>query len=115
VLADLRNVTKDWTYTTLDVLAAEARDGSLLLSMVHKGATDPMELEIILQDFRSAGRADIQTLSADVPWAQNTLEAPVRIAPVTSTKQPSSTGLSLTLRPYSYTLVRIPRRTAATP
>ncbi len=107
VLPELRNVTKDWSYKMLDALAARTSDGDLLLSIVQKG-TEPIEMDIAMKDFEPAGQAQVQTLAADVPWAQNTLEAPGAIAPATSTVQLSGTGLSLKLQPYSYTLVRIP-------
>jgi alpha-N-arabinofuranosidase len=108
VLPELRNVTKDWSYKTLDALAARARDGSLLLSLVHKGTDAPIDLEVTLNDFKPAGQAEMQTLAAVVPWAANTLEAPAAIAPVASTASLNGTKLSLKLPPYSYTLVRIP-------
>ena len=109
VLADLRNVTKDWGYETVDALAARAPNGDLLLSIVQKG-TEPIQLNIVLKDFEPAGQARIETLAADVPWAQNTLEAPEAIAPATSTMQFNGAELPLRLKPYSYTLVRIPYR-----
>jgi alpha-N-arabinofuranosidase len=113
VLPELRNVAKDWGYKTLDALAARARDGSLLLSLVHKGTDGPIDLEITLNDLEPAGQAEIQTLSAEVPWAQNTLEAPAAIAPVASTASLSGTKLSLTLKSCSYTRVRIPAQKPA--
>jgi alpha-N-arabinofuranosidase len=109
VLPELRNVTKAWTHKTLDVLAARASNGDLLLSIVQKG-TEPVQLDVTLKDFEAGEQAQTQTLAADVPWAQNTLEAPKAIAPVTSTAQWSSDKQSLRLPPYSYTLVRIPHR-----
>jgi alpha-N-arabinofuranosidase len=109
ILPELRNVTKDWSYRILDVLAARASNGDLLLSIVQKG-TEPIQLDIVLKDFEPAGQAQIQTLAAGVPWAQNTLEAPKAVAPATSTMQLNGAALSLRLPPYSYTLVRIPYR-----
>jgi alpha-N-arabinofuranosidase len=111
VLADLRNVTRDWTYKTLDVLAARASSDDLLLSIVNKGI-EPVELTVTVRDFEPAAQAQVQTLGADAPWAQNTLEAPKAIVPVTSAVQWSGDQQLLKLPPYSYTLVRIPRRTA---
>ncbi len=108
VLPDLRNATKQWTYKTLDVLAARASDGILLLSIVHKGAKGPVTLEITLEDFEPAGEMEVRTLAAEVPWAANTLEAPEAITPVTSTRELGDRRLSLVLQPYSYTLARIP-------
>lgn len=110
VLPDLRHVTKSWTGKVLDVLAAESSDGVLLLSLVHKGTQQPVDLKITLEGLTPAGTAQIQTLAAHVPWAVNTLEAPTAIAPVASAKSLNNAGLSLRLPPYSYTLVRIPRR-----
>jgi len=111
VLPELRNVTKDWTYRTLDTLAARASNGDLLLSLVQKG-TELVQLDVTLKDFEPAGQAQIQTLAADVPWAQNTLEAPKTIAPATSVASLNGNALSLKLQPYTYTLVRIPQRTS---
>jgi alpha-N-arabinofuranosidase len=108
VLADLRNVIKSRTYKTLDVLAARAPDGGLLLSIVHKGTTLPVELGVTWHDFQPAGPAEILTLWADVPWAQNTLETPDHIVPLAGTTESSGQTLALTLRPCSYTRVRIP-------
>jgi alpha-N-arabinofuranosidase len=108
VLPDLRHVTKNWTGKALDVLAAQSPDGALLLSIVHKGTKRPVDLNIEIDGLTLAGTARIQTLSAPVPWAVNTLEAPAAIAPVASVKSLSGTALSLRLEPYSYTLVRIP-------
>lgn len=109
VLPELRNVAKDWMYKTLDTLAARASNGDLLLSLVHKG-TEAVQLDVAVKDFTPAGPAQVQTLAADVPWAQNSLEAPKAVAPVMSTMPWNGDRQSLTLAPYSYTLVRIPGR-----
>jgi len=109
VLPELRNAEKDWTYKTVDVVAARAADGSILVSIVHKRAEEPTDMEIVLKDFESGGDAEIQTLVAAVPWAVNTLEAPEAIKPLARAQELSNGGLSLRLPPYSYTLVRIPR------
>ena len=110
VLPDLRGAVKSWTGKILDVLAAQAPDGTLLLSIVHKGTERPVDLKIDLDDFPPVQTAEVRTLSADVPWATNTLEAPKAVAPVVSMEQLSGTNLSLRLPPYSYTVVRIPRQ-----
>jgi alpha-N-arabinofuranosidase len=111
VLPELRNVTKDWTYKTLDALAARASNGDLLLSIVQKG-TEPTVLNVVLKDFEPAGQAQIETLAADMPWAQNTLDAPKAVSPAATTIQLNSGEVSLKLQPYSYTLARIrPRAT----
>ncbi len=108
VLPNLRNATKDHTYKLLDTLAAQASDGNLLLSIVHKGTESLVDLTISLKDFQPARTVEIQTLSANVPWAVNTLEAAQAISPVITTEEISGSDLSLRLPPYSFTLVRIP-------
>ncbi|MCU0914732.1 MAG: hypothetical protein MUC88_09235, partial [Planctomycetes bacterium] len=108
VLPDLRNAVKSWSGKALDALAARTPDGTLLLSLVHRGAGQPLDLEVKLTDFRPAGTAEIQTLSAPVPWAANTLEAPTAVVPVRGSGSVKGDKLSLRLSPYSYTLVRIP-------
>jgi len=110
VLPDLRNATKSWSGKVLDALAARTSDGVLLLSIVHKGTGRPIDLKIELNDFRSAPVAEVRTLSATVPWATNTLEAPAAVSPIPSTKKLDGDKLSLRLAPYSYTLVRISGR-----
>jgi alpha-N-arabinofuranosidase len=110
VLPDLRHVTKSRTSKVLDVLAAQASDGSLLLSIVHKGTEQPIDLKISFQGSAFATTAQIQTLAAHVPWAVNTLEVPTAIAPMAGVKNLSGAELSLRLPPYCYTLVRIPQR-----
>jgi alpha-N-arabinofuranosidase len=109
VLPELRNVVKNWSHQAIDAMAAQAPDGSLLLSLVYKGTEAPIDLKVTLNGFRPAGNAEVQTLAADVPWAVNTLEAPETITPVAGTREFRGGTLSLQLPPYSYTLVRIPR------
>jgi len=109
VLPDLRNATKSWTYKSLDALAARTADGSLLLSLVNKGAETPADLQVAVNDFEPAGTAEVRTLSAKVPWSVNTLESPEAIIPTAAVAEMEGNKLSLRLPPHSYTLVRIPR------
>ncbi len=110
VLPDLRHVTDSHTGKVLDALAAQTTDGALLLSLVHKGAQKAIDLKISLDGVAVPGPAQIQTLSADVPWATNTLETPIAIAPVIREEKLSGHVLELRLPRYTYTLVRIPKR-----
>lgn len=109
VLPELRNAVKAWSHKAVDAMAAQAADGSLLLSLVHKGAEKSIDLQVTLDGFKPAGKAEIRTLAAEVPWAANTLEAPEAVKPVTREKELSGNKLSLELPSHSYTLVRIPR------
>jgi alpha-N-arabinofuranosidase len=108
VLPELRNAVKAWNHKAVDALAARATDGSLILSLIHKGTQTPIDLQVTLDGFEASGKAEIRTLAADAPWAANTLEAPEAIAPTTRSAAFSAGRLSLQLPPYSYTLVRIP-------
>ena len=107
VLPDLRNTGRNWTGKALDVLAARGPDGSLLLSLVHKGTDRPLDLKIDLRDFQPRGTVQIQTLCAEAPWATNTLEAPTTITPTTRTEQLTGTERWLRLPCYSFMVVRI--------
>ncbi|MBI3192653.1 MAG: alpha-N-arabinofuranosidase, partial [Pedosphaera parvula] len=109
VLPDLRNATKEVSFSAVDALAALATDGSLLLSIVHPGTSAPIRLEIDLRDFKPARVAGLHTLAADVPWAGNTLEKPEAVKPIESTAPVREGRLELELRPYTVVRVRIPR------
>ena len=109
VLPDLRNVTKDCSYKVIDSVAALDRKGDLLISVVHRGASQPVQLSITFEGFKPEPRAQVRTLVADVPWAANTLENQEVVKPVVTTVRFKGRGLSLTLRPYSFTCVRISR------
>ena len=101
VLPDLKNVTSSCSYQMIDALAAKSQDGNLLISLVHRGTSNPIDLEITLKDFTPTGRAEIQTLSADVPWAENTLEKPEAIIPATTTGKIQNGKIQVTIKPYS--------------
>jgi alpha-L-arabinofuranosidase len=101
VLPDLRNVTSTCSYKTIDALAAQSQNGNLLISIVHRGTSGPVDLEINLKDFASTGRAEIQTLTADVPWATNALEEPEAIIPVNTTAKIENGKMLITIKPYT--------------
>jgi alpha-L-arabinofuranosidase len=109
VLPDLRNATKEAPFSVVDALAALAPDGALWVSIVHRGTSSPIRLRIVLKDFNPARLAEVRTLSADVPWAANTLERPDAIKPVDSTVAARDGEFDLELKPYSVLRVRIPR------
>ncbi|UCG57965.1 MAG: hypothetical protein JSU70_00385 [Phycisphaerales bacterium] len=108
VLPDLKKVTNARSYRTLDVVAARAVDDSLLISVVHRGTNGPVDLDIELKDFAPAERVEIQTLSADVPWAVNTLETPQAIKPVSATDRIRNGKCSVRIAPYTVLQMKIP-------
>jgi alpha-N-arabinofuranosidase len=107
VLPDLKNATKEASFGEVDALAAVAKDGGLLLSLVNRGSAGAIRVTVELPDFKAAGRAEVRTLSADVPWASNTLEKPDAVTPVDSVRQVSEGRFELDLPPYSVVRVRV--------
>ncbi len=101
VLPDLKNAISTCSYKTIDALAAKSQDGNLLISLVHTGTSGPIDLEIIIKDSTSTADVKIQTLSADVPWAANTLENPEAITPSTTTAKIENGKMLITIKPYT--------------
>ena len=94
--------------STIDAVAAVGADGALLVSVAHRGTTGPVALTIDLATFEHSGAAEVQTLSAEVPWARNTLEEPEAIVPQVSRPAVADGTLSLAVPPYSVTVIRVP-------
>jgi len=109
VLPDLRNVTSACSYQTIDALAAQSQDGSLLISVVHRGTSGPVDLEIVIKNSDSARDVKIQTLSADGPWSTNTLEKPEAIKPVTTSGKIEKGRMLITIKPYTMLLITAAR------
>ena len=107
VLPDLKNVASGKTYKIIDSVAAITPDGGMLISIVHKGTDEIIELEISIQDFEVGKEAHIQTLVADKPWLGNSLEHPERIQPEETTSLVKNGKLNLSVKPYSVLSVRI--------
>jgi len=79
-----------------------------LISVVHRGTSGPIELAIELDGFKPAAAAEVRSLSADVPWAANSLEKPEAIKPVDSQIGIQAGKLTLTIKPYTVLRVTIP-------
>ena len=101
VLPDLKNATSACSYKTIDAMAALSQDGNLLISVVHRGTSEPVDLEIVMKDYVSTGRVEIQTLTADVPWAENTLENPEAIIPASTAEKIDNGKMLISIKPYS--------------
>jgi alpha-N-arabinofuranosidase len=113
VLPDLKNVISACSYKTIDALAAKSQDGKLLISIVHRGTSSPIDLEINIKDFAPIDKAEIQMLTADVPWAANSLEKPEAIIPVTTAGKIENGKILITIKPYTVLRITIakPMRT----
>jgi len=108
VLPDLRRVTSECTFGIVDALGALATDGSLLVSIVHRGTSGPIRLQINLDGFSASGPAEIQQLGGPNPWAGNSLDQPGAIVPVDSTVPLRGDRLELDLAPYTVLRLRVP-------
>jgi alpha-N-arabinofuranosidase len=108
VLPDLKNVASKWTYKIIDSIAALAPDGSLLISIVHKGTDESIDLEIIIKDFEVDKEVEIQTLVSDKPWLGNSLENPERIIPKETVSLIKNGKMNLSIKPYSVVCIRVP-------
>ena len=108
MLPDLKNVASEWTYKTIDSIAALAPDGSLLISIVHKGTDESIDLEITVKDLNITKPAQTQTLTAEKPWLGNSLENPERIIPQETTSLIKNGKLNLSIKAYSVVCIRVP-------
>ena len=96
----------------LDAMAVTSPSGDLSLMLVHRGCVcDPIDLTVNMEEFQAQGDAKIITLAGETWHDRNTLDEPDRIAPQHSRADLlSESQLSLTLPPFSLTLVTIDKR-----
>jgi alpha-N-arabinofuranosidase len=111
VLPELKNAAPQAAFEAIDALAAVADDGTLLLSIVHRGSAGPLRVTVTLEDFAAGPKAEVYSLTADVPWAANSLQSPDAVRPKDSTVEVRGGKLALELKPYTWVRVRIPRAT----
>ena len=107
VLPELKSATHEQKFSTIDALAAIGSDGALWLSLVHRGS-GPIRTSVSVDHFRGAATAEVRTLSAEVPWAANTLEKPDAIKPRDTTTPVAAGSFILDVQPYSVVRVRVP-------
>jgi len=109
VLPELRSQVTEFSFKTVDALAALAPDGDLLISIVHRAGAGQTRLSIQLRDFAHGTSAEVRTLRGEVPWAANSLASPDAVRPVDSLAEVGDGKLTLVLEPYSVLRVRVPR------
>jgi len=107
VLPPLSHQSAPRRYAVIDALAAVADDGTLLLSIIHRGTSGAIRVAVELGTFHAGPKADLYLLSADVPWAANTLRLPETVKPQESTTEVHNGKLILDLKPFSLCRVRI--------
>ncbi len=110
VLPGIKSAGPDLSYTTVSALAAVAPDGALLISLVNRGIAGSVRVSIDVQNFKPASSAEFWLLSAKVPWAANTLEAPQAVTPVVSSIEVKGGSLTVDLPLYSVAHVRVAAR-----
>jgi alpha-N-arabinofuranosidase len=108
VLPDLRHAVTEVSFGTIDALAALAPEGDLLLSLVHRGSAGPIQLHVALEGFHPAASGRLQILTANQPWAANTLEHPEAVKLVQSDVALRDQSIELKLPPYTVVIARIP-------
>ena len=109
VLPELKKAVPKATFSAIDALAALSTDGDLLLSIVHRGSHGPIHLNVTLENFKAGGHAELRTLTADKPWAANSLTKPEIVRPLDSSIALRENMLELDLPPYTVLQARIPR------
>lgn len=107
VLPDLKGVVTNMNYDVVSAVAARTGEGSLLVSIVHRGTASPVRLKVDLEGFAAAPRAEMWSLTGDAPWAANSYEIPDAVKPVVTSVQISNNSLSVDLRPYTVMRIRI--------
>lgn len=107
VLPDLRSATAECSFGVVDALAALAPDRSLLISLVHRGTSAPIRLQVRFEGFSAGGPAEVHSLVAENPWAGNSLDQPERVTPVDSVQPVTEHGLEIDLMPFSVLRLRV--------
>jgi len=110
VLPDIRRMELERSYGAVDAMAAVTRSNDLLVSVIHRGTDGPIRLTVALEGFGAAKRAEVCTLSADLPWTGNTFEKPDAVKPSTAFADVKNNQLILVVQPYTLLRVRIPHR-----
>jgi len=107
-LPDVKGAAPQVRYGGIAAMAALGKDGSLLISIVNRGMAEATKVGIEMEDFKPAGRANVVSLSAEVPWASNTLDRPEAIRPSESSVDVKDGKLVLDVPRYTVMRVRVP-------
>lgn len=108
VLPDLRNATPAAEFAVVDALGAVAKDGSLLVSLVHRGTAGPVRVRLEFPGFQSKGDGTLRLLAGANGAAGNSLEAPETIRPVDRAVPVQGDRLEVELPPYSVARLTLP-------
>jgi alpha-N-arabinofuranosidase len=109
VLPDLKKASKGVSFGSVDALAAITADGTLLVSLVHRGSSGPIEVDIPLP-LPATTEAGLETLTAQTPWEGNSREHMDVIKPVHSRLQAMGGAFRVPLQPFTYAVLSIPAK-----
>ena len=107
VLSDLRASGFNRKIGIIDALAVlddKKEQKTLLISLVHRGTSGPVELSVEIEGVKTGSKAEIQLLSAEVPWKANTLETPDAVRPISQTLEAQAGKFVVTIKPYTVSM-----------
>jgi len=107
VLPDIQRARSDLRFARVGALAAIAKDGSLLVSLAHRGTGAAEEVTIRVSGRSISGEAEVWTLAADRPWAANSLGAPDAVAPRVTTANVEDGVVKVQLPAYGVMRLRL--------
>jgi alpha-L-arabinofuranosidase len=95
----------------LDVLAtSNSTNGDLVLFVANRDWKSSTPATLRLQGFSAAAQAQVDTLTADSPQAENTGDKPDAIKPVTSSLAVSGNEIKYVFPKLSVTVITLKRR-----
>jgi alpha-L-arabinofuranosidase len=92
----------------LDVVAAQSKDGALLVSIVNCAGRGPVALSVNLKEFELAGTCDLTQLCSANPWDANSPEEPEKVSPSRKSLKLQDGKLDLEIPANSLLLLRFP-------
>jgi alpha-N-arabinofuranosidase len=106
VLPDLKATGWDRKGAVLVPLAALAGEQNILLSLVNRGQ-QALKTKVVLEGIAPEGPVDVQLLTAEAPWAANSLEHPEAVVPLAQAAAFADGTLTLDIPSFSLAHVRI--------
>ena len=110
VLPDLQRAVPECSFGIVDAFAAKTDDGNVLVSMVNRGVSGPVRLQVRFKGFSPGQHATLKRLEGTTPSSGNTLDEPGSIVPTDSVQTLKDDLLELELRPFAVYLLHVPPR-----
>jgi len=87
--------------------ALDRHTNELIIKIVNTGKKE-LQADFIVKGINMAAKAQLTTLQNDDPDAVNSLDEPTKISPQKSELAPIGDVVKLTLKPYSFNVIRVP-------